>query len=287
MISCEVLAHGNIEREETLSLAQNIKSILFNTSRILPAAYMPRNRRVALKESEDVAFTRPIDNINSAIQLSLQLNPLSDVNCGVLALLFNQVIADHFFDQLRTKEQLGYIVSHRYKEDAGSYSLTFLVQSTKSPAYLYTRIQLFLDNVEALLEKLTPEEFDRNVEALSHLLTKKHNNLGEETGMILDALIKGHYNFEKRTLFNGLLKGITKSDLVMFYKRFIQDKSQRKQFSIFIESAPKSAADLECTKKAIEADVELPSTLKIFDFPKLPSWKASRSLLPLPEDKSV
>ena len=148
MISCEVLAHGNILKEDMLTLMGSIKSTLYSNSQILPTAFIPRNRRIALQVSDDIAFVRPIDNINSAIQLSIQLNSLIDVQCGTLALLFNQIVADHFFDQLRTKEQLGYIVSHRYKEDAGSYSLTFLVQSTRDPTYLYSRIELFLDNIK-------------------------------------------------------------------------------------------------------------------------------------------
>ena len=125
--------------------------------------------------------------------------------------------------------------------------------------------------------------------ALSHLLTKKHNNLGEESGMFFDAIIRGHYNFEKNDLFNGILKKATKADLLSFFEQFVQDKSKRKQFSIFIKSSPKSTSDhLECTKKVVEeVPVELPSTLKVFEFSRLTSWKACQSLLPLSEDRSL
>jgi secreted Zn-dependent insulinase-like peptidase len=151
MISCEGLIHGNVDMKSLSPLIEDMKSALFSGSRLLPAAFILRNRRIELSRSADVVFQRPIDNINSAIQLLIQLEPLSDTKCGVLGMLFNQIVADHFFDQLRTKEQLGYIVSHRFKEDAGSYSLTFLVQSTRDPSYLYTRIEAFLKSLEVSL----------------------------------------------------------------------------------------------------------------------------------------
>jgi secreted Zn-dependent insulinase-like peptidase len=124
------------------------------------------------------------------------------------------------------------------------------------------------------------------VAALSHLLTKKFNNLGEEFGNFLDSIVRGHYNFEKREIFDNLLRSLTKDDLLSFYDDHIYAKPKRKQFSLFVLSSPKSSPDLECTKRSAEEAVSLPSTLESMEFSQLTTWKASQRLLPLPRAKA-
>lgn len=144
MISCEALILGNVAPGQALSISEVIKSSLFSSARPLAACHIKRNRRIELFNATDVVFHRPINNVNSAIQVHVQLAPLVDVNVGILGLLFSQIMEDNFFDVLRTKEQLGYIVSHKSREDSGTYGLSFLIQSTRHPSYLYSRIEAFL-----------------------------------------------------------------------------------------------------------------------------------------------
>jgi insulysin len=147
-VKSDLLGFGNFEYSDVENFGSSLAQIMNEHCRALSPAFLPRIRRICLDMGRDVIFSNSITNINSALLLQIQLAPLRDLRAGVCGMLLHQLFCDRFFDQLRTKEQLGYIVSHKFKEDSGSYSLLFLLQSAKSPGYLYTKICSFLQDMK-------------------------------------------------------------------------------------------------------------------------------------------
>ena len=82
----------------------------------------------------------------------------------VLALLFVQIFQEPFFETLRTKEQLGYLVRHGASYIQGVPGLKFSIQSERSPTYLDGRIEAFLeDHARSFLtNSMTLDDFERN-----------------------------------------------------------------------------------------------------------------------------
>lgn len=62
--------------------------------------------------------------------------------------LFCQLVDEPCFDQLRTKEQLGYIVSSGTRRSRGVQGFRVIVQSTRDLEYVNQRIELFLDSMK-------------------------------------------------------------------------------------------------------------------------------------------
>jgi insulysin len=85
------------------------------------------------------------------------------------------------FDQLRTKEQLGYIVFTGLKRLNQQYlSLHIIVQSShKDAAYLDERVESFLAQYRELLRALTEEAFAEYVTAVIEKLVEKPKNIDE------------------------------------------------------------------------------------------------------------
>jgi len=66
--------------------------------------------------------------------------------------LFSNIIEEPCFDQLRTKEQLGYTVDSSPRMTYRMLAYCFRVMSSKySPIYLQSRIDNFIDGLSALL----------------------------------------------------------------------------------------------------------------------------------------
>ena len=80
--------------------------------------------------------------------------------------LCTQFLQEPTFDQLRTKEQLGYVVHVGARFDNGVVGLRLLVQSAAhAPPHLDARIDAFLNGVPALLEGMSPAEFAAHKQA--------------------------------------------------------------------------------------------------------------------------
>lgn len=61
--------------------------------------------------------------------------------------LFNHLVNEPCFNQLRTKEQLGYAVFSQVCRDSGVQGVQIIVQSTYRLDYVNRRIERFLDSI--------------------------------------------------------------------------------------------------------------------------------------------
>merc|ERR1712232_131049 len=92
---------------------------------------------------------------NSAVIAYRQICSADDVKTATMLALLVQLSSSPAFDQLRTKEQLGYIV-FLFDYDIGpSLSLSVLVQgSTHDAAYLAGRVEAFLKAHSETLQQM-------------------------------------------------------------------------------------------------------------------------------------
>ena len=85
------------------------------------------------------------------------------------------------FDQLRTKEQLGYIVFTGIKRlNQQLQALHIIVQSSHKDAdFLDGRVESFLTQYREQLAQISPEDFSANVTAVIEKLVEKPKNIDE------------------------------------------------------------------------------------------------------------
>ena len=104
------------------------------------------------------------NNPNSAVVVQIQSNDRNikhQMGWEVLASMLEQP----FYGELRTKQQLGYIVGASLKMSEGARSLTFSVQSSVADSsYLTGKVFEFLESFVSTLEKVTDAEFKIYVE---------------------------------------------------------------------------------------------------------------------------
>ncbi|KAJ2681938.1 metalloprotease, partial [Coemansia spiralis] len=162
------------------------------------------------------------DNVNSCIDVSVYAGLADDNHERVVLDLLTVVLNEPFFDQLRTKEQLGYITySTSRKYNAGQMTLRLVVQSEASPLYLNQRIDSFMGGFRARLAEMTQKRFESYVNSLRVTLEEKLKNLNEESSRYWGQLCSGYYAFDRIACNLRILATLEKSDLIAFWDRYV------------------------------------------------------------------
>jgi secreted Zn-dependent insulinase-like peptidase len=146
-------------------------------------------------------------------------------NESILELLVH-LISEPAFDQLRTKEQLGYIVHTSSKKIGPLCGLQMIVQSShKDPAYLDTRIELFLELFRATLGAFTEEELKTDSQAVIEKLLEKPKNLDQESMRHWEEIKNAFYLFDRNERLAKHLRNVKLSDCTEFFDLFIAAQS--------------------------------------------------------------
>ena len=134
-----------------------------------------------------------------------------DPHLRVTSALLTQILAEPAFNILRTREQLGYIVSCGPSNSAGQIEtgMRILVQSERAPAFLEERVDAFLDEIQETLLAMTDEEFNEHKHGLEKKWTEDPKNLKEEAARYWYQIDAGFLDFYRRTFYSYFLLLIT------------------------------------------------------------------------------
>jgi insulysin len=176
---CLLMPKGVIIQERTLRLSPN--NSMFNLG-------------------SNFIWSSPIPNTNqanSSLTYFTYYGPITNQRLRVVSSLLTQIMSEPAFNVLRTREQLGYIVSCSSWALPGSSEkgLRIVVQSEKKPEYLETRVEAFLDEMKIKIEEMTEEEFNIHKHGLAKKWLEADKNLAEEVSRFLTQINSGHWDF--------------------------------------------------------------------------------------------
>lgn len=116
------------------------------------------------------------------------------IGCAALLQLVSHLMAEPAFDQLRTKEQLGYIVNLSPSSAGDVQSLRVIVQSnSRDPLYLESRIESFLEMYRTeVLAGMTQEYLATNIAAVVENLLEPPKNI-DKVSVALRRAMMGVY----------------------------------------------------------------------------------------------
>jgi insulysin len=139
-----------------------------------------------------------VENISSACEYYCHVGNVEDDHLRPRLSLLARLAEQPIFDVLRTKEQLGYMVSSSTHSTFGSMGFQILIQSEYSAAYLETRIEAFLEYFRTSLEGMTEREFETTRRGLISTNLEDPKNLHDESSSFWNAINDGQYDFAKR-----------------------------------------------------------------------------------------
>lgn len=150
----EVLAHGNVGKEEAIQLSEKFCQKL--TKNKPPCPMNPFylydcNRDVQLPFGTTEFAVSNANHENHGFLLYHQVS-LQNLPQQALLELMHQLISEPYFNQIRMAEQLAYVTFVTLKVTmSGTMGLNILIQSAYSLKHLQSRVDAFLESLEVTL----------------------------------------------------------------------------------------------------------------------------------------
>lgn len=191
---------GNMYKDEACKLAETVEDI-FNASP-LPADEL-WDRSLVLPSGSNYVWSLPVPNkneANSALTYYINLSKATDRRRYVLTALIAHILSEPAFAVLRTREQLGYIVSSSLWQltGGGQAGIGILVQSERDPLYLEQRVDAFLHEMSEKIQAMPESEFLEHKTALQKQWREAPKNLNEEMNRYWVQIEWGYLDFHRR-----------------------------------------------------------------------------------------
>jgi len=256
-LRAQLLVVGNMEKAPALSLAARAADLVAGAaknggkggSRRLLAAEEARRERVwAAARPVEVRMKNPIPgDHNHAIVNSYQYG-VPDVSERVRLMLLGKMIENPVYDQLRTKQQLGYVVFGFVTEQVGVLELRVLVQGAKeSPDRVDGYIESVIDKFGSDLANMTQASFVKWKASLQSALNRKDQNMGQEADRYWGQIVNDGHCFNRKELALQYLESLEKpQDVIQTFQklRHGHKKVSVKMFGADTDPSKSSAAPL-------------------------------------------
>ena len=169
------------------------------------------------------------------------------------AKLLLQFLGVRAFQQLRTKEKLGYVVSAFLRADYGVLGLAFRIQSPKNaPAVICARVEAFLVSFEAEMEALPPRDFEETRETLAAKLLDFDKTMRDQHRRLWREIAHHNYNWSRATELPAAIGSVSHAQLLAFFRRHLGAASaERRRLTVQVYcSAHEDATVASATAEA-------------------------------------
>lgn len=182
---------------------------------------------------------------NSSLAYYMHIGSYLEPRLRVASALLTQILSEPAFNVLRTREQLGYIVSLSQMVSPGesNIGIRIVIQSERGPVYLEERVEAFLEEMKDKLEEMSAAEFREQQAGLERRWREAAKNLGEETNRYWTQVDSGYLDFLRRgchinssayfpdIFYPGdhdasLVKSITKADVIALFMSRVHPSSR-------------------------------------------------------------
>lgn len=224
----ESFFYGNLDAAESNAImADVLRAFAFGEpggSFPLLSSQRSRPRIVQLADNVEYKLERRawnLDNCNSAVCVLFQLEDESMALRARLE-LFAHVFKEPCFNQLRTQEQLGYLVFSGIMRTEGVEYFRVLLQSdVAAPPLLGARIEAFLLRFRRQLVDMAPDVWAKHVHAVVKALREKPKQEQEECMRAWREIANEAYCFDRRHRVAAIVATLHKRDLLAFFDEFI------------------------------------------------------------------
>ncbi|KAG0046086.1 Insulinase (Peptidase M16) [Gryganskiella cystojenkinii] len=256
----EGLVHGNMAAAEALKAGEIIEQGLCPKS-LVPSELLSQRSHILPSHSKAV-YKRDVpdpDNVNSGLEYYLQIEDATSKQSRARIQIMAQIINEPCFNQLRTKEQLGYLVFSGVRKQTGAVGLRFILQSERDPVHLESRVENFLESrMKSYLDEMKEEEYVKQVNSLIQKKLEKDKNLRTETYRYWGQIVSGYYDFDE---LQDEVEEMRKTSLQMmrefFQNSILPSANKARKLSVHIQSQkvpPVKAATPEGVKTGSDAE---------------------------------
>ncbi len=237
-VAIEGFGFGNLE-------AARVKATLEKIPTLLQATPLAPELRIPMMVKDipvGKAFAKKVesktDNASYALVMQMgELNPKTEA----LLRIGNTKLSNDFYTQLRTQQQLGYIVANQLQRFENTLQLLFLIQSGDYDPYtLSQRVHTWLPTGVEILKTMSDADFKRVQQSVATKMREKEKTMEEyfSKSSYLALTLKGQFDYEESVA--RAAESATKEELVALFAKAIEAKTSAR-IAGYLPTKPKEA----------------------------------------------
>jgi secreted Zn-dependent insulinase-like peptidase len=217
----EGLVYGDWLEHETQNLGKRLQHLLSLVTK--PSAESSREL-VNLDKRGSLLREKNIAHQDSAIIVYYQSRAATPERMALFSLL-NHTMSSTFFHELRTKQQLGYMVGTGYLPLNRHPGIIFYVQSpTTGPRQLLEAIDEFIADFNYAVMQITNEQWESTKQGMISQIMENDTNLKTRSQRYWVSLGNRDYQFNQRETVVAEVMKLTRADLIKFMVAHMRSK---------------------------------------------------------------
>ncbi len=246
----EALVHGNISDAKAIELTRKLQEQLgvqtIDRQSTFTQTYLSQ------PDPEDFVRVEKLEVNNSCFWREYDAGTNSPHNRAI-ALILQGFMRGPFFTEMRSNQQLGYIVWAGPSTQRNNFHLYFIIQSSTHPAdVLEDRSDAFIATYPELLRALPAANFDALKNAAAEEIKKKAMSIAEKAGKLnrLAFDFDGDFARDQKTL--AALATITQEEIANFLQQVLGTESRRMRTTLAFAKEHRAARQIETSFEALE-----------------------------------
>lgn len=222
------LAYGNITPETAAGIAKQFTSV----HRVVPkdgfdAGVQSGARTLVLDKGLPRFNQVAVEGTNHAWFQYYQFGRSSHLLHAALELA-DQIIPTKFFEELRTRKQLGYIVHGQSRVGRIASGYYFNIQSSKSQQDLTSIAEEWISKIPQILEALPATEFEEIRKAVLEAQDQKPRTFEQKQEELSSGLFTYRGDFEWKRKFVDAIRSVQQDQIIQLFKRGVDPQKSRK-----------------------------------------------------------
>jgi len=253
----EALIHGNFTAQQAVATTRKVQNSL--KLKPIPKGQDPFEKEILTMEpGETLLRTHKLEVNNSALWREYSIAMDTPENRAAM-LVIDNFVGQPFYNEMRTKQQLGYIVwggASRKEDRLLSY---FIIQSGTHPAdELQRRADAFLKGLPEQFSKLSKEEFTKLKVAAAEKIKEKPKSIAAKAGLLHTLAYEHEADFNRKEATLQAIANLTQCQTEQLLANMLSPETRKQRTFLLFANEHQPKDKIQPT------------------FTDLKKWKASR-----------
>ena len=241
----EALVHGHMNAGDAVTVTRSFASKIA-AAPAAPDALL-RRRHLAIPGPEDIVDAAEINGVNSAFYRDYVLPDDSPATRAAAQLVAN-FFSSPFYSELRTKQQLGYVVISGAESSQRHRYLSFIVQSSVYPPdEVKTRAEKVIATLPSSLAAISDAEWNTLVAGVRASFEEKSKSIPEKAEMLFANAYLYDGDWDRRQAPLDALAALRKEDAVTLLTNVLMPGTARQRTVMLYTKAKPPAERLATT----------------------------------------
>ncbi len=227
----EALIYGNSTADHAIAKAELLRSVLDYEA--LPPSAVYRQRLLEVEPGEQLIAQEVLPSNNSVFRQDI-IAGLDTPERRMLLNIVGNLIEAPYFTEMRTRQQLGYVVWSGAFSREDELNLLFLIQSGDyDPLELKSRSDAMLADLPAMVASMPEEAFIEARDAVRSQLLEKPTSIAEKAAIFFNRAFVLNEDWDRQAEALEALEGVTREAVIAFLSEVL-DPDQIRSRTVYL-----------------------------------------------------